>query len=218
MPWPKGRLRGKQSPAHLAATRRKPRAQTPASSEVSGWVVWVQRAHRRWRRKFPLGRGPWNLSGETILSIAALPAAVGSPADTDAQKVFNAIIALLFRRVLPDGERKQSIASYVRALPQAREGLLKIVELVEAAPILEDLRSATFHFETVVQTALLVPSGNVGQYVQFVHDDATHREKTIRGVFNPHVFKHYEGRLRGLLSPLADAEWVEQLATIRTVS
>jgi hypothetical protein len=152
------------------------------------------------------------------VQIAALVALVGAPSDADGVRVFNAVIGLLFRRVLPEGKRKQSIASYMSALPKTREGLLKIAELVEAAPILEDLRSASFHFATVVQSALLIPSGNIREYVQYVHDDVDHREKTIRGVFNPRVFKHYEGRLRGLLSPLADPEWAEQLSNIRTVS
>jgi hypothetical protein len=216
--WPKGKPRGKLSPEHLAATRRKPKPQAPVSPEVAEWVPSVRKAHRSWRRRFPLGRGPWNLSGETFLLIASLPSVVGTPVDPAAQKVFNAIVALLFRRVLPDWNQKQSIPNQVRALPQTREGLLKIAEFVEATGKLEDLRSATFHFETVVQSALLIPSGNIKGVVEFVLNDPAHRERTIKGIFHPRVIKHYEGIARGLLGPLADPSYREQIrAKVRTV-
>ena len=155
---------------------------------------------------------------ETKFRIAVLCLVVGPTTDAKAQTVFNALIALLFRRVLPDGKKKESIALHVKSLPQTTEGLLKVAELVEAAALIEDLRSAKFHFATVIQTVGQIPSGNVKRYVEWVAADTTHREKTIRGVFHPSVLRHYEARLRGLLGPLSDPSHAEQLAAIRPIT
>ena len=217
MPWAKGRPRGKQSPEHHAATRRKAKPPAAQPPEIAVWVPWVIKKHRAWTRRLPAGRGPWNLSVGTINAIAALSAIAGSPDDPDAQRLFNALTALLFRAV-PDWTKGESIPKYIEALPKTQEGLLKIAAFVDVAPMLEDLRSARFHFETVIQSVLLIPCASIKPYAQWLANDRTHREKTIRSVFYPSVVNYYKGRLRGLFgSTASDPSYAAQLAAIPTI-
>lgn len=198
----------KLSPAALAKRLSKRPPQPSESPDVVEWTRVLYFAVRR-RRKWL----PRNVGLETLRKYAKKLARVGPPSDPDAQGAFHAVLALFFQRHRLDWTEGLSLNKYEALVPDDREKFLRIADCARAAEMIPGpgIEKAKYSLKSFIEIAVQVPVTHAVPFVSYILADRDRKERTVRAIFCQETFDYWKGRLRGLVSDLADPDYAEQI-------
>lgn len=187
--WPKGTPRGKQSPEHLAATRRKPKPKAPVSPVLAQCAAWLR---QRRRVEFGLTAGLRYVPEATLLALAerlTLNEPVGDP---NAPQVRADLVRMIFHRWRLDWTKGWRVERIIAAIPETWESRLVIAEnFTTAEKLLGPVERQSFSVVRLIEVGIQLETAAAFEtYVRDCLKQPNRRSKMVSAIISQGAFDY----------------------------
>lgn len=178
------------------------RIQKSAPPVIAKWTPYL-------KRNLLMRRLTYHNGEDKFIRTASLIHIASGGDESRGLMVYQNLVPLIF-----SAHRIKQWDIFLERMPPTVEAVLRVVESVKAAGLIEPVENSKFNLITFLDVALLLPDPK--GYV-----DVCRREgrTKISGAFHPNTVEFIRARYRGVVGDLANSEYKTQLMeTIKTIS